>query len=245
MFIDEINEPVILSLKESKLRFYLSLLLPTLLIGFGLYLVNWHGRYKNETYITESAIYKRTGKRKYRVGHFSDLDYAYFEYEDSTYLMFGPEGSNDYMIMDHDKNYDEIKAFLQNVSLNTLAHHRYEYAQRNEISVGDKLGCLDCKSKFEFSAITKWADEKSRKIFKIKKPNIAVCPSCKAEGTVVVSRIGKITTDGLKSLSALRAGHEELNVASAIISHLSQAGRRHMWRLRRRGFRRRSLLLAQ
>jgi len=230
MFIDEINEPVILSLKESKLRFYLSLLLPTLLIGFGLYLVfehhevmllllggilaglNWHGRYKNETYITESAIYKRTGKRKYRVGHFSDLDYAYFEYEDSTYLMFGPEGSNDYMIMDHDKNYDEIKAFLQNVSFNTLAHHRYEYAQRNEISVGDKLGCLDCKSKFEFSAITKWADEKSRKIFKIKKPNIAVCPSCKAEGTVVVSRTGKITTDGLKSLSALRAGHEELNV---------------------------------
>ena len=227
MISSEINEPIILSSKESDSRFYLSLLLPFLIIGIGLYLFfvfreftlllsgaifvgfKWRGRYRNETYITRDAIYKRLGKRKYRVSRFSDLDYAYFGNTESAHLMFGPEGSTDYMIMDHDKNYDEIRAFLQNVSLKTLAHHRYEYAERKDISVGDNLGCLNCKSKFGFSAITIWADEKTRNIFKIKKSNIAVCPSCRTEGMVVVSRTGQITNEGLTSLAALRSGHQQ------------------------------------
>jgi len=223
MTSSEINEPIILSSKKSDTQFYLSLFLPTFLVGNGLYLffesrevilllsgialawLNWRGRYKNEIYLTQVAIYKRLGKRKYRSSLFSDLDYAYFENEDSIFLMFGPEGTNDYMTMNHEKNYDEIQAFLQNVSLNSLPHHRYEYVDRENISDGDKLGCLDCKSKFGFSAITKWADEKSRNIFRVTKSNIAVCPSCRVEGTVVVSRAGNVTNEGLKALSALRS----------------------------------------
>ena len=217
----DINEPIILSSKSNDISFYLSLLLPFLLIGLGLYafledgdiliflsgaallLVSWLLRFRNETYITQASIYQRVSSRKYETFRFSDLSYTYFE-DDIVYFIFGAEGAEAYSISNDANNFEEIKEHLEQISKKHLPYHKYEFALRSELSLTDKLGCLDCCSIFGYSSITHWTTEKTRWSFLRKRlPEIAVCPSCKKEGRIIVSRTGQVTIQGLKSLNDL------------------------------------------
>lgn len=221
MISDDINEPIIFSSKPSAISFYLTLLLPALLIGFGVYAyfedgeflvllaglailsANWLLRFKEENYITGKAIYKRVGSAAYDTFLFSDLSYTWFA-DDTVYLMFGVDGAKVYSISNDARHYDEIRNYLEQVSQKHLPHHRYEFAFRSELSSTDKLGCLECQSIFGYLRVYQWKTEKTKWSFlKIRKPEIAVCPSCKKEGRVIVSRTGHITTQGLKSLNDL------------------------------------------
>lgn len=216
-----INEPIILSSKSGEVSFYVSLILPILLMGFGLYIyledgefltflaglaafsVYWLLRSKEETYITCKAIYQRAGSENYETFLFSDLSYAWFD-DDTVYFIFGVEGARAYTISDDAKNYQEIRAYLEQVSQKHLSYHRYEFAFRSELSSTDRLGCLECQSIFGYSSVSHWKTEKTRWSFlRLQKPEIAVCPSCQEEGRVIVSRTGRVTTQGLKSLNDL------------------------------------------
>ena len=216
MNFEGINEPVILSSKSSEISFYASLIYPILLIGLGLYvylekgevlpfllglaafLASWLFRSKDETYITREAIYYRVRSGKCDIFRFSDLSCTWFD-EDTVDFLFGREGTQIYSISDDARNYEEIRAYLEQVSKKHLSYHRYEFPFRSELSSKDKLGCLTCQSIFGYSSVTHWTNEKTSWSFR--KPEIAVCPSCKKEGSVIVSRTGRVTKQGLKSMN--------------------------------------------
>jgi len=222
MISSDINEPVILSSKSNGLSFYLSLFVPILLIGLGAkeflegeniftFLIGivtfgifWLLRSKRETHITRKAIYKRVSSKKYETFRFSDLSYSWFT-DDIVYFIFGLDGAKAYSISNDANNYEDIRTYLETVSQKHLPYHRYEFALRSELSSTDKLGCLECESIFRYSAVTHWKEEKTKWSFLGKQtPEIPVCPSCKKEDCVIVSRTGKVTIQGLKSLNELR-----------------------------------------
>ena len=221
MISKDINEPIILSSKPNDMSFYLSLLIPLLLIGFGLYLflenreilvfligvatflIQLRRRFRNETYITQDSIYQRFSKHKYKFFRFTDLSYTLFS-DDMVYFIFGEEGDDNYSISNDANNFEDIRKHLEQVSQKHLPYHKYEPALRSELSLSDKLGCLDCSRTFGYSSIINWTTEKTRWSFlRKKRPEIPVCPSCKTEGRVIVSRTGKVTPQGLKSLNNL------------------------------------------
>ncbi|WP_017930651.1 hypothetical protein [Robiginitomaculum antarcticum] len=221
MISRNINEPIILSSKPNKIRFYFSLLLPILMIGLGLhefiedgqvlfflagialFTASWFFRFKNETYITHKAVYQRVSSKKYETFRLSDLSYACFE-DDVVYCIFGEQGDECYSISNDANNFEEIRAHLEQLSQKHLPYHRYEFALRSEMSFADKLGCLDCASIFGFSGVINWTTERTRwSFFSRQLPEIAVCPSCKKEGRVIVSRTGLVTPHGLKSMNRL------------------------------------------
>lgn len=221
MILEDINEPIILGSKPNDISFYLSLLLSFLLIGFGLYLfledgqilifligavlflVTLRRRFRNETYITQESIYQRISLRKYKVFRFSDLSYSIFT-DDRVYFIFGEDGAEDYSIENDANNFEGIREHLDQISQKHLPYHKYGFALRSELSLSDKLGCLDCCSIFSYSEITHWTTEKTRWSFlRQQMPEIAACPSCQKEGRVIVSRTGQVTTQGLKSLNDL------------------------------------------
>ena len=127
MISRDINEPIILSSKPNEISFYFSLLLSILMIGLGLYefhedgqvliflagialfTANWFFRFKNETYITQKAIYHRLSSKKYETFRLSDLSYAWFD-DDVVYFIFGVEGEKSYSISNDAKNFEEIRA---------------------------------------------------------------------------------------------------------------------------------------
>lgn len=227
MISSEINETIVWSDKPSKWDYYAFFIIGIILAASGVYLYWQEGNLfillcalgsmgvhffmgpYTETHITEVGIYEGNPTKGYKVFRFSDLTYAYFEQPDNVYMYFGIDDLEVYSIYKHANHYSEIRSFFERISADVLPHHRYGFVDKKGLSREDKLGCVECKSKFGFSAITKWADEKSRTLFRKKKSNIAVCPSCQAEGTIVVSRTGKITNAGLESLAALRTGHQE------------------------------------
>lgn len=221
MMSEDINEPIIISSKPNDINFYLSLILPLLFTGLGLYLflenrqilalliggallfVKLRRRFRNETYITQQSIYQRVSSKKYETYRFSDLSYSIFT-DEMVCFIFGQEGSETYSISDDANNFGKIRMYLEQVSKKHLPYHKYEFALRSELSLSDKLGCLDCHSIFGYSSITHWTTEKTPWSFLRKNlPEIAVCPSCKKEGRVIVSRTGQVTTQGLKSLNEL------------------------------------------
>ncbi len=221
MKFNDINEPIILSSKSGEVEFYTSLILPLFLTGFGffdylregkfLFLIAglaafigiWIFKSIDETYITREAIYNRDGNGNFENYRFSDLSYAWFD-DDVVYFIFGKKGDRVYSILSDAKHYEDIRAYLEQVSQKHLPYHRYEFATRSQLSPTDRLGCLECQSIFGYSKVTHWKTEKSWWSFLIKlKPEIAVCPSCKKDGRVIVSRTGRVTADGLKSLNEL------------------------------------------
>ena len=221
MISEDINEPIILISKPNKMSFYFSQILPVIMIALGLHLfledgqfliflaglalfyLNWLRRFKDETYITDEAIYQRVGSRKYETFRYSDLSYSYFD-EDVVYFIFDVEGAESYSISNDANNFEDIRAYLEQISQKYLPYHRYEIASRSEMSYTDTLGCLECTSIFGYSGVTQWKTEKTKwSFFRKHLPEIAVCPSCKKEGRVIVSRTGQVTIKGLRSMNQL------------------------------------------
>jgi len=222
MISSDINEPIIESSNAIRVQTYIALSVTALvfsagiyaflqegslwILGFSMFLfaINMRDLFRDDVHVTRKAIYRQIGYKKYQILAFSDLTYAFFEDADAAYLGFGTEVLTDFIITDQHHNFAKLKALLRQTSQIHLKHHGYIIADRESLSRTDNLGCLDCKKQFAYSDIKQWSVETTGWLFKKTKTEQPICPSCRKENSLVVSKAGKLTGEGLQSMNALR-----------------------------------------